>query len=598
MSVGSPGDDSFTLTAIDQSTQIDGEDGDDTLVFSGNFIVLFTFLPYTVANVEKITFTRGYEYKIALADATVAVGETLVVDASQLERGIVGALVDGSSETDGQFHFISGAGRDTFTGGSGNDLFDISRGNPDTIKGGAGDDRIVAMSGWCVADRLDGGEGFDTFVIGGPPSPTKVGDIYSGGLDLEAASLKNIELIKVLPGQSVSWWNHGSNVAPNKTLRVDGSDMGPQDKLSVNFCRDQDSYFHVMAGNSSDSIFGGGLSDALHGNGGDDFLGGFRGNDSLYGGLGNDVLDGGLGADLMQGGANNDSYRVDNISDRAIEIVAGGTDIVYASVSYALSPASYIERLHGNAGSTGLTLTGNDLVNEIVGKTGNDTLRGLGGDDKLHGGKGDDIMEGGSGNDTYVVDSKLDDVIEGARGGVDVVYVSVSYALEHGSEVEYLRGNAGLIGLNLTGNDFANQIGGLGGKDLLFGLGGNDCLTGGFGADRLSGGAGDDRFVFTNDIDIGGGDTGLLQDSVTDWASGDKIDLSRIDANAIGGTANDRFSFLGTATFSGVAGQLHYVRDVAGSRTFVEGDTNGDRVADFHLELTGHHYLLATDFVL
>ena len=45
-------------------------------------------------------------------------------------------------------------------------------------------------------------------------------------------------------------------------------------------------------------------------------------------------------------------------------------------------------------------------------------------------------------------------------------------------------------------------------------------------------------------------------------------------------------------------GQLHYKLDSAHSLTLVEGDTNGDKVADFQLLLTGLKSLLATDFLL
>ena len=83
----------------------------------------------------------------------------------------------------------------------------------------------------------------------------------------------------------------------------------------------------------------------------------------------------------------------------------------------------------------------------------------------------------------------------------------------------------------------------------------------------------------------------------------DDIDLSTIDANgrAIGDAA---FSFLAAhgAVFTGAAGQLRWFRqDLAGSandRTIVEGDINGNRVADFQVELTGLKTLTGANFVL
>jgi serralysin len=84
---------------------------------------------------------------------------------------------------------------------------------------------------------------------------------------------------------------------------------------------------------------------------------------------------------------------------------------------------------------------------------------------------------------------------------------------------------------------------------------------------------------------------------IVDFGVGDDIDLSTIDANdaAAGNTA---FSFLTAsgAAFTGVAGQLRWQN--FSSLTLVEGDINGDRVADFQIQLTGSKNLTAVDFIL
>ncbi len=100
----------------------------------------------------------------------------------------------------------------------------------------------------------------------------------------------------------------------------------------------------------------------------------------------------------MAGGADNDTYYVDNAADSVIEAAGGGTDTVYASVSYALQDGQAIEYLRANAGATGLMLTGNSLGNTVVGGTGNDTLNGGAGKDKL---------QGGAGADTFVFNAPL-----------------------------------------------------------------------------------------------------------------------------------------------------------------------------------------------
>ena len=66
------------------------------------------------------------------------------------------------------------------------------------------------------------------------------------------------------------------------------------------------------------------------------------------------------------------------------------------------------------------------------------------------------------------------------------------------------------------GDDGDNTLVGTAGNDLIYGYGGDDVITGGRGIDRLSGGAGRDTFVFAR---------GDGQDTITDFAGGDRIDL-------------------------------------------------------------------------
>ncbi len=73
------------------------------------------------------------------------------------------------------------------------------------------------------------------------------------------------------------------------------------------------------------------------------------------------------------------------------------------------------------------------------------------------------------------------------------------------------------------------------------------------------------------------------------------LKLSAMDAN-VNLAGDQKFVFVGAEAFTHVAGQLHYVQE--GGATFVEGDTNGDGLADFSLRLTGTISLVAGDFVL
>ena len=162
----------------------------------------------------------------------------------------------------------------------------------------------------------------------------------------------------------------------------------------------------------------------------------------------------------------------------------------------------------------------------------------------------------------------------------------------------------------ITGNAGGNKLLGLGGSDTLAGGAGKDALTGGAGSDRLIGGlgkdvmtgdAGADDFDFNSVAEIGRGAT---RDVIRDFVHLiDDIDLRTIDANGAA-AGNAAFSFLATkgTAFTGAAGELRWLQDnrpgAANDKTIIEGDTNGNRVADFQIQLTGLKTLTAADFVL
>ncbi len=143
------------------------------------------------------------------------------------------------------------------------------------------------------------------------------------------------------------------------------------------------------------------------------------------------------------------------------------------------------------------------------------------------------------------------------------------------------------------GND--KLLGG-GGNDVLVGRIGNDVLYGGRGKDVMTGGDGADRFVFKTLLDSQPGRAS--SDVVRDFdARDDKIIVQSIDASP--SLAGDQsFTFIGIEAFSGEAGELHVTYGKHQRLTIVEGDINGDRKADFQIELTGFHKLHAEDFVL
>ncbi|WLI13579.1 calcium-binding protein [Pseudomonas sp. FP603] len=309
-------------------------------------------------------------------------------------------------------------------------------------------------------------------------------------------------------------------------------------------------------------------------------------DNSLTGNAAANILDGKAGADTLDGGAGNDTYLVDNLGDTVIErgTSLAEIDTVLSSISYTLG--SNLENLT-LTDTDHLDATGNALGNRLIGNSGNNVLDG---------GTGTDLMSGGSGNDTYIVDNLKDVVTESSTlaSEIDTVRSSVSWTLGTNLENLTLTGSNNLNGVGntlnnvLTGNSGNNLLNGGAGNDLLDGGAGNDLLVGGLGVDTLTGGSGADRFVFNLLSELG---KRADSDVITDFSSlqGDKIDLSKLDANILT-TAFNAFTFIDSNAFTG-AGQLRFEDHV------LYGNVNGTLGADFEIQLVGVDTFSANDLV-
>ncbi len=185
----------------------------------------------------------------------------------------------------------------------------------------------------------------------------------------------------------------------------------------------------------------------------------------------------------------------------------------------------------------------------------------------------------------------------------------------------------------ITGNASANRLVGGDGPDTLAGAGGNDLLIGGNGRDRLLGGADDDTLIGGQGADVldGGLDGGLgndhfvfddghtgvgvaNRDVLINFATGDTIDFSAIDANSTvggGGSDGQSFTFIGNAAFSDgspgavlAAGQVRYqFVDLDGNgvaeSTLIQANTDNNLGVDFEVLLENHTTpLTVNDFLL
>ncbi|HUD90197.1 beta strand repeat-containing protein [Sphingobium sp.] len=476
-----------------------------------------------------------YDVVVAASDGSYSDQQAIAVTITDVNE--IGRTLNGNGANETFSPTATGAYQTTAL----NDTISAKGGN-DSIDGGAG------------ADYMDGGVGNDTYYVdtwsdnGWNPDDDQVIEAANSGTDRVIATVSyrlalNVENLTLSGTGAISGWGNDLNNV------IDGN-------ASANL---------IDGGNGNDTLSGGDGDDTVIGGAGTDILAGNAGNDWLQGGAGSDSIDGGTGADRMEGGDSNDTYYVDAWSDDGnssnddivIELSGGGTDLVYASVSYVL--ANEVEKLT-LSGSSAIDGTGNTLANIIAGNGAANRILGLAGADTIDGGGGDDILEGGDDNDTLTGNTGNDRLLGGAM--LDL----------------------------LDGGDGNDWLDGGDSNDTLRGQAGADTLIGGKGKDLMTGGADGDIFQFAfGDTSANAGSN----DTITDFATG----FDKVDIDAFVG-APSRYAET-TVASSNYADGLSAAQALAGpsgaQAVFVAGSTdgwlfwdgNGDGTIDQAVILTG-----------
>jgi Ca2+-binding RTX toxin-like protein len=245
------------------------------------------------------------------------------------------------------------------------------------------------------------------------------------------------------------------------------------------------------------------------------------------------------------------------------------------------------------------------------------TVNALRGNDKVTTGSGSDIVVGGSGDDTVSSGAGDDSIrFSGASDGYDWVDGGSGYDVISAMARGTIIGLHSVTGVEkISANSFSNvvikgsstadtldfsnvvldgisKISGGTGTDTVTGSAAGDVIFGDAGADRLTGGSGSDVFGYANISES----SVASHDTIVDFTVGqDRIDLGAIDPLKQRG--DQAFTFIGSDAFSGSAGQLRV--DASDSNvTHVYGDVNGDKIADFQIDILGHVQLTSSDFIL
>jgi Ca2+-binding RTX toxin-like protein len=288
---------------------------------------------------------------------------------------------------------------------------------------------------------------------------------------------------------------------------------------------------------------------------------------------------------VLVGLGGNDSYVVYSVLTTIQEGAAQGNADRVASglLNYALASGSDIEILTtSNTSSTlAVNLTGNELVQTIVGNAGDNILStgGTGAADALY---------GLGGNDTYWVYNRHDQIVEGeGQGNADRVVVSTSvYELDSDDHVEIMIAGGPITFpdiIAMRGNDFSQEMtGNSQNLNALDGKGGNDILRGAGGRNF---------FNFTTAPGANNVDT------ILDFnAANDTISFENDIFTAIGYGSILPSDFRANTTGLAQDANDHIIYETDTGKLFYDADGNGGRLAVQFAVLTGHPMITADDF--
>ena len=530
---------------------------------------------------------------------------------------LIGTLGDDTiTAFDGNDQIDGGAGMDTLTGGDGADVFVIS---------------VYSSNGF--ADTITDFELVDTLrLLEGDFGGTTQLPIFIG-TDSFSRVAGEIRFVHDNGTTLLQLDEDGNGTADQTLTIVNGefdlaaTEVGSTLELSITAST-------ISGTDDDDTLTGTVDNDVINGLAGDDTITTLAGDDTVDAGNGNDtIIISSIGSGTIDGGAGQDLVQID------------GSSLSFSSTDEATNPEvelsthmiSDVERLEavdamgvnevlllGNNGSDTFDLTPEtaSLVSVFAGG-GADTVTGSdnGAFVRVDLGSGNDVFNGGA-SDSEIMTGLGADIVNGGAGFDSVVYIgsaaAVTINLDTGvntggtaqgdrlNNIDAVVGSAfddtltGSAGNDtLDGQDGNDAIDGGAGEDMIFGddgdddIAGNlgdDTLSGGSGDDVISGGSGDDILRSGLGVDTLTGGTGAdrfeinvdgFSDTITDFESVDTLMLLAGQTNAIP-------SFIGTAAFTNVAGELRFEQD--NGETLLELDEDGDGMTDQTLTIANGEF--------
>lgn len=423
------------------------------------------------------------------------------------------------------------SGPDTIDGGAGNDRA-YGQGADDLISGADGDDYLEGNAG---ADTVYGGSGQDDIVGGSDTAGRQdAADVLWGddgvgdsATDHDVITGDNAQVIRPL-NSGGQWQINAFNMSILRSVILYdvgavGKPLVPAGVSGAEEIHGQGGDDRIYGQGSNDSIWGGSGDDYLEGNAGSDMIDGENGNDDILGGTGRINTDSAQGADgrldggdILHGGLGFDVIAGDN-AVLARTLVAGRwqRNSFNAGIEHAPRILRDVDALQATL------VSGPD---RIYGDGDDDLFYGQGGNDTLYGGGGDDYGEGNAADDRLYGEAGQDDLIGGSSqlglsDGADLI--------DGGADADVAAGDNATIQRPVDGKGRWQRLAGYGydivvrtvtmsSSSEISSSYGNDQITGGDGPDELYGQRGADRIQGDESDDVILGDLGRVTTRIED----------------------------------------------------------------------------------
>jgi Ca2+-binding RTX toxin-like protein len=421
------GNDSFVWNPGDGSDAVDGQAGNDTLVFHasniGENISVFANAGHAgvfrdvaavtmdLSGVETIELhTAGGNDHVSIDDlsgtdvksvnvdlAVNGVGDALfdavIVSGTQAADSIVARTVGTDTVVSGLAAEVHVSGADSgldqlvINGLAENDTIDASgmdgTGMSLSVNGGAGDDTIIGSAG---NDTISGGTGIDHAALGAGDdtfvwNPGDASDVVDGqdGNDTLLFNGANVaETIDISADADKIRFFRNIGTVTMDVKGVETIDFNARAGSDIITVRDLSGTDATQLNLDLASVPGSGVGDGS--------------NDAV-------IVQGTEGADVITLSMENGALVVDGLASR---IVIAGFELGDQIQVFGMGGDDVIDAVGILAGGPSLIFDGGDGDDVLLGGDGNDLMFGSAGDDVLIGGLGQDVLDGGSGNNILI----------------------------------------------------------------------------------------------------------------------------------------------------------------------------------------------------